>query len=88
MLAMAAWAVVWGRRSRDQLTLLVMFALSVPPLYLMLATDPNANVAAGNLIIFGTYFFLMMWLLLQGVVRFSGFLKVRTDLAAIQPVEE
>lgn len=86
LLAIAAWAVVWGRRSRDQL--LVMFAVSVPSLYLMLATDPNANLAAGDLIIFGTYFFLMMWLLLQGVMRFSRFLKVRADLAAIQPVDE
>ena len=76
------------RYGRDQLTLLVMFAVSVPSLYLMLATDPNANLAAGDLIIFGTYFFLMMWLLLQGIMRFSRFLKVRADLAAIQPVDE
>jgi hypothetical protein len=88
MLAVAAWAVVWGRNSRDQLTLLVMFAVSVPSLYLMAATDPEANFAAGNLIIFATYFVLMMWLLLQGVMRFSRFLKVRADLAAMQPVEE
>jgi hypothetical protein len=88
MLAIAAWALVWGRHSRDQLTLLVMFAVSVPSLYLMAATDPNANFTAGNLIIFGAYFFLMMWLLLQGVLRFSGFLRVRADLAAIQPVDE
>jgi hypothetical protein len=40
MLAIAAWAVVWGRRS------------------------------------------------MQGVMRFPGFLKVRADLAAIQPVDE
>jgi len=88
MLTIAAWALVWGRRSRDQLTLLVMFAVSVPSLYLMAATDPNGNFAAGNLIIFGTYFVLMMWLLVQGLMRFSGFLKVRADLAAIQPVDE
>jgi len=88
MLAIAGWAVVWGRGSQDQLTLLVMFAVSVPSMYLMAATDPDAHFAAGNLIIFGSYFLLMMWLLLQGVIRFSGFLKVRTDLAAMQPVDE
>ena len=88
MLAVAAWALVWGRHSRDQLTLLVMFAVSVPSLYLMAATDPEAKFAAGNLLIFGTYFVLMLWLLLQGIMRFSGFMKVRADLAAIQPVEE
>ena len=88
MLAIAAWALVWGRRSRDQLTLLVMMAVSVPSLYLMAATDPNANLTAGNLVVFGTYFVLMLWLLVQGVLRFSGFLKVRADLAAMHPVEE
>jgi hypothetical protein len=30
----------------------------------------------------------MLWLLLQGVIRFSGFLKVRADLAGMQPVDE
>jgi hypothetical protein len=65
-----------------------MFAVSVPSLYLMAATDPNGNFAAGNLIIFGTYFVLMLWLLVQGLMRFSGFLKVRADLAGIQPVDE
>ena len=88
MLAIAAWALVWGRSSRDQLTLLVMFAVSVPSLYLMAATDPQGHFAAGNLIIFATYFVLMMWLLVQGMLRFSGFLKVRADLAAIQPLDE
>jgi hypothetical protein len=88
MLAIGAWALVWGRRSRDQLTLLVMFAVSVPSLYLMAATDPNGKFAAGNLVIFGTYFILMMWLLLQGLGRFAGFLQVRAELAAIQPVDE
>jgi hypothetical protein len=88
MLAIAAWALVWGRRSRDQLTLMVMLAVSVPSIYLMAATDPNGNFAAGNLIIFGAYFVMMMWLLLQGVTRFSGFLKVRADLAGMQPVDE
>ena len=88
MLAIAAWALVWGRRSRDQLTLLVMLAVSVPSLYLMAATDPNGHFAAGNLLIFAAYFVLMLWLLLQGVLRFSGFLKVRADLAGMHPVEE
>ena len=88
MLAIAAWALVWGRRSQDQLTLLVMFAVSVPSMYLMAATDPQGHFAAGNLIIFGSYFVLMMWLLLQGVLRFAGFLKVRADLAGMQPVDE
>jgi hypothetical protein len=88
MLAIAAWALVWGRGSRDQLTLLVMLAASVPSLYMMAATDPNANFTAGNMVVFAAYFVLMLWLLLQGVLRFSGFLKVRADLAAMQPVEE
>jgi hypothetical protein len=88
MLAIAAWAFVWGRGSRDQLTLMVMLAVSVPSVYLMAATDPQANFAAGNLIIFGAYFVLMLWLLVQGIVRLSGFLKVRADLAAIQPEDE
>jgi hypothetical protein len=88
MLAIAAWAFVWGRRSHDQLTLLVMFGVSVPSMYLMAATDPEGHFASGNLIIFGIYFVLMMWLLLQGVTRFSGFLKVRADLSAMQPVDE
>src|SRR4051794_33020285 len=81
--AIAGWAVVWGRHSRDQLTLLVMFALSIPSIYLMAATDPNANMAAGNLVIFAAYFVLMMWLLVQGIVRFSGFVKVRGDIASM-----
>ena len=88
MLAIAAWTLVWGRGSRDQLTLLVMFALSVPSLYVIAGTDRNANFAAGNLLIFLTYFVLMMWLLFQGIVRFSRFLKVRADLAAMRPVHE
>lgn len=88
MLAIAAWALAWGRGSRDQLTLMVMFDISVPSIYLMAATDPKGNFAAGNVIIFATYFVLMIWLLVQGAMRFSGFLKVRADLAAIQPVDE
>jgi hypothetical protein len=46
------------------------------------------TIAAGNLIIFATYFVLMLWLLVQGLMRFPGFLKVRADLAGIQPVDE
>lgn len=88
MLAIAAWTFVWGRRSRDQLTLLVMFALSVPSLYVIAGTDRNANFAAGNLVIFGSYFVLMLWLLLQGLIRFFRFLKVRADLVALRPVHE
>jgi hypothetical protein len=86
--AIAGWAFVWGRQSRDQLTLLVMLGLSVPSMYLLAATDPDGNMAAGALLIFGSYFVLMLWLLLQGVIRFSGFLKVRADLAGMQPVDE
>ena len=88
LLAISAWSAVWGRGSRDQLTLLVMLALSVPSMYVMASTDPYANFTAGNLIIFATYLVLMLWLLLQGLMRFSGFLKVRADLAAMRPVEE
>ena len=58
------------------------------PMYLIAATDSEGHFASGNLIIFGTYFALMMWLLLQGGTRFSRFLKVRADLSAMQPVDE
>ena len=88
MLAIGAWAIVWGRNSRDQLTLLVMLGVSVPSMYLMAATDPEANFTAGNLLIFAAYFALMLWLVVQGLLRFAGFLKVRADLAAMQPVDE
>jgi hypothetical protein len=88
MLAIGGWALVWGRSSRDQLTLMVMFAVSVPSLYVLAATDPYGNFAAGNLIIFGTYLLLMLSLIAQGLRRFFGFLKVRADLAALRPVEE
>ena len=86
--AIGAWALVWGRHSRDQLTLLVMFALSIPSIYVMAATDTNAKFTAGNLVIFATYLVLMLFLLLQGLIRFSGFVKVRADLAALRPVDE
>lgn len=85
MLAIAAWTLVWGRGSRDRLTLLVMFALSIPSLYVMASTTPHSNMAAGNLLIFGCYFLIMLFLLVQGVVRFLGFLKVRAELAAMTP---
>jgi len=88
LLAIGAWALVWGRSSRDQLTLLVMLAVSIPSLYVLAATDPYANFAAGNLIIFGAYLLLMIMLLLQGIRRFHGFLKVRADLNSMRPVEE
>jgi hypothetical protein len=87
-LAISGLAIVWGRHSRDQLTLLVMFAVSVPCIYVMAGTDPYGKLAAGNLIIFATYVVLMLWLVVQGLIRFSGFVKVRADLAAIHPVEE
>jgi hypothetical protein len=88
ILAIGAWALVWGRRSRDQLTLLVMFAVSVPSIYVLAATDTNAKFTAGNLAIFATYFVLMLFLLLQGIKRFSQFVRVRADLMAMQPVDE
>jgi hypothetical protein len=88
MLLIGGWAFVWGRRSRDQLTLLVMFALSIPSLYVLASTNPNSNMAAGNLLIFAVYFFLMLFLLVQGVVRFAGFLKVRAEIDAFKPDEE
>ena len=88
MLAIGAFALVWGRRGRDQLTLLVMFAVSVPSLYLLMATDPTGNLAANSLIIFATYCVLMASLVIQGVARYAAFLKVRAELDALQPVEE
>ena len=88
LLAIGAWALVWGRSSRDHLTLLVMLAVSVPSMYVLAATDPYANFAAGNLIIFAAYLLLMTMLLLQGLRRFHAFLKVRADLNSLRPVEE
>ena len=88
ILAIGAWALVWGRHSRDQLTMMVMLAVSVPSLYVMAATDPDANFTAGSVIVFGSYFLLMLWLLVQGIIRFAGFLKVRAELAAMRPVDE
>jgi len=88
ILAIGAWALVWGRHSRDQLTLLVMFAVSIPSIYVLAATDTNAKFTAGNLAIFATYFVLMMFLLLQGIRRFSQFVRVRADLMAMEPVDE
>jgi len=88
ILAIAGWAIVWGRGSRDQLTQMVMLTLSIPPLYVIASTDAASKLAAGNLVIFGSYLVLMFWLLVQGATRFSGFLKVRRDLASIGPVEE
>jgi hypothetical protein len=88
LLAIAGWAVVWGRSSRDQLTLLVMLAVSIPSLYVLAASDPHANFTAGNLVIFAAYLLLMVMLLLQGIRRFHAFLQVRADLNALRPVEE
>jgi hypothetical protein len=88
ILAIGAWTIVWGRASRDQLTQMVMLAVSMPPLYLLAATDAESKMAAGSLTIFAAYLVLMAWLLVKGATRFSGFLKVRRDLAAIRPVEE
>jgi len=88
ILAIGAWTFVWGRASRDRLTQMVMLAVSVPPLYVLASTDAESKMAAGNLVIFAAYLVLMTWLLVKGATRFSGFLKVRRDLAAIRPVEE
>jgi hypothetical protein len=88
MLAISAWALVWGRHSRDQLTLLVMFALSIPSLYVLASASRGSNMMAGNLLLFGVYFLLMLFLLAQGVVRFFGFLKVRAELDAMTPAAE
>jgi hypothetical protein len=85
IVAIASWAMVWGRSNRDRLTQFVMFVVSVPPLYLLAATDAESRLAAGNLVIFATYLLLMSWLLVQGAIRFSGFLKVRRDLGGIEP---
>jgi hypothetical protein len=88
ILAIGAWPLVWGRGSRDRLTQLVMLAVSVPPMYLLASTDAESKMAAGSLTIFAAYLVLMAWLLVKGATRFSGFLKVRRDLAAIHPVDE
>jgi hypothetical protein len=88
LIAIGAWTLVWGRASRDQLTLLVMFAVSVPSLYVIASTDPAANFTAGNLLIFGTYLILMLALIIQGLTRFRRFLQVSAELSALRPVEE
>jgi hypothetical protein len=88
IVAIAVWAILWGRWSRDRLSQFVMFAVSIPPLYLLASTDVESRLAAGNLIIFATYMVLMFWLLIKGATRFSGFVKVRGELAAIEPVDE
>jgi hypothetical protein len=41
-------------------------------------------MAAGNLLIFGAHLLLMLWLMLLGVMRFSGFVTVRADLDAMR----
>jgi len=86
--AIALWALIWGRDHRDRLTQFVMFAVSIPPMYLLAATDSSSKIAAGNLIIFATYLAWMLVLLAHGLKRFSGFLKVRGDLAALEPESE
>ncbi len=88
LLAIAAWAFVWGRGSRDRLTLMVMFVVSVPSLYLLASADPNANLTAGNLVVFAAYGVLMISLLAYGARRFAGFVGVRRELAAIAPEDE
>ena len=88
LLAIAAWTLVWGRASRDRLTLLVMFAVSVPSLYVIASTDPDANFTAGNLVIFATYLLLMIVLIVQGLVRFRGFLTVSAELSMLRPGEK
>lgn len=88
MVAIGAWAIYWGQRSRDELTLFVMLAVSVPSLYVLMATDPNGNMAANSLIIIGAYGTLMVSLLVQGATRYSAFLDVRADLDAMHAVEE
>jgi hypothetical protein len=87
LMAIAAWTLVWGRASRDRLTLLVMFAVSVPSLYVIASTDPDANFTAGNLLIFATYLLLMIVLIVQGLTRFRGFLRVSAELSTLRPAE-
>lgn len=88
ILAIAAWSVVWGRATEDALTQFVMFAISVPSLYVLASADADSKMAAGNLVIFASYFALMMWLLIQGATRFAGFIRVRRELADMGPIEE
>jgi len=88
LLAIAGWAAVWGRRSRDRLTLWVMLTLSIPPLFIMASTDGASRMADATVGIFSTYVFVTFSLLGHGVRRFRGFLSVRRDLAAIQVMDE
>jgi hypothetical protein len=51
------------------------------------------GVVWGGLLLYLMIFFaaclvMMSWLLVKGTARFSGFLRVRRDLAGIQPVDE
>jgi hypothetical protein len=88
ILAIAAWTLVWGRASRDGLTQFVMFAVSIPSLYVLASTDADSKMAAGNLLIFASYFALMLWLVVQGATRFAAFVRVRRELATLGPVHE
>ena len=88
ILAIAAWTLVWGRSATDALTQFVMFAISIPSLYVLASTDTESKMAAGNLIVFAAYLALMVWLVVQGATRFAGFVRVRRELAAMGPVEE
>jgi len=88
ILAIAAWTLVWGRASRDGLTQFVMFAVSIPSLYVLASTDADSKMVAGNLLIFAAYFALMLWLVVQGATRFAAFVRVRRELATLGPVQE
>jgi hypothetical protein len=88
ILAIAAWTLVWARATTDALTQFVMFAVSIPSLYVLASTDAESKMAAGNLLVFAAYFALMLWLLVQGATRFAGFVRVRRELAQMGAGDE
>ena len=88
ILAVAAWAFVWGRNCRDGLTQTVMLFLSIPPLFILAGTGAASRLGSANLLTFGAYSVFMLVMLIKGAVRFTGFLKVSRELAAIPPVGE
>ncbi|MES2298220.1 MAG: hypothetical protein V4582_14335 [Pseudomonadota bacterium] len=71
----AACAVLWGPRSRDQLTQTVLMFVSVPSLFLLASSG-----SSGYFLIFMAYCPLLAMLIGRGVRRFVGFLSVRRAL--------
>ena len=88
ILTVTAWSFVWARNCRDGLTQSVMLFLSIPPFFLLAGIGAGSHLAGANLTVFGAYTLFMVVLFVRGALRFTGFLKVRRELAALKPVAE